>query len=269
MKQRLRSSNGISRIPCLGRKPGSFRSRLFVVVILFFLLGAFTLLFSGSAPAPGTKVPVADTEIANVPAAGRRIAITFDAGGDCDLLSELLAALASAKVHSTFFITGHWAIRHPDLVWRIHQGGHEIANHSWSHCDFTQISKEAIRSEVLRTDRLLQQLVGEPIPPLFRAPYGARDPRVLRTLRGLGYQSIYWSLDSLDSDPPSKSSQFLNERVTAHPDEALNGAIVLMHVGEPATAAALPSILTNLRKRKFQIVTFSQLECRGRHDSPH
>jgi peptidoglycan/xylan/chitin deacetylase (PgdA/CDA1 family) len=47
--------------------------------------------------------------------------------------------------------------------------------------------------------------------------------------------------------------------VTGQTDAALDGAIILMHAGEPSTAAAVPSILENLRRRKFTCVTVSRL----------
>ena len=40
---------------------------------------------------------------------------------------------------------------------------------------------------------------------LQRGPQGARDSRVLRIASELGYVSIYWTLDSLDSVAPQKS----------------------------------------------------------------
>jgi len=71
--------------------------------------------------------------------------------------------------------------------------------------------------------------------------------------------SIYWTLDSLDSVSPKKSPEFLIARVTGRPDSALDGAIILMHVGEPATAAAVPAILANFRQRGFKMETVSEL----------
>ncbi len=63
-------------------------------------------------------------------------------------------------------------------------------------------------------------------------PYGARNARVLeRCAHALGYHSIYWTIDSLDSVDPPKSARFLYDRITSRSNEQLDGAIILMHVG--------------------------------------
>jgi peptidoglycan/xylan/chitin deacetylase (PgdA/CDA1 family) len=95
--------------------------------------------------------------------------------------------------------------------------------------------------------------------PLWRAPYGARDGRVLKIAANLGYRSIYWTIDSLDSVDPPKTPPFLIDRITSKRDEELEGAIILMHVGVRSTAEALPAIITNLKGRGFRLVTVSKL----------
>jgi peptidoglycan/xylan/chitin deacetylase (PgdA/CDA1 family) len=123
-------------------------------------------------------------------------------------LDKLLAALDSANVRCTFFLTGRWASQHPDLAKEIHSRGHEIGNHSWSHPDLTLLDTDRIRSEVSRTDAFLTGITGQSPRPYFRAPFGARNLRVLSILADLGYNSIYWTLDSLDSVNPKKARNF-------------------------------------------------------------
>jgi len=82
---------------------------------------------------------------------------------------------------------------------------------------------------------------------------------VLRIAANLGYRSIYWTLDSLDSLEPRKSPEFLIDRITSKSDAELDGAIILMHVGEKSTADALPAIIANLQGRGFRLVTVSTL----------
>jgi peptidoglycan/xylan/chitin deacetylase (PgdA/CDA1 family) len=90
-------------------------------------------------------------------------------------------------------------------------------------------------------------------------PYGERDARVLKVAANLGYRSIYWTIDSLDGVEPKKTSQFLIDRIISKSDTELDGAIILMHVGERSTADALPVIIADLQRRGFQLVTISKL----------
>lgn len=148
--------------------------------------------------------------------------------------------------------------QHPDFVQLLVSSGHELGNHTWYHRDLTQLSDAQIRTELQETAALLAQHVPRS-PRWWRAPFGARDRRVLRIASELGYVSIYWTLDSLDSVAPQKSRAFLVERIAHHSEAQLDGAIILMHVGEPATAEALPEILKGLQRRGFELVTISGL----------
>ncbi len=189
----------------------------------------------------------------------KQIAITLDAGAGADPFPKLIAGINGAGVKLTFFLTGTWAQQNPTYVQQIVSSGMEIANHSWSHPDFTSLSNEAIRQEMEKTETLLSKFTGSSTKPLWRAPLGARDSRVLQLVNSMGYRSIYWTLDSLDSIGAPKSAQFLIDRITKQTDAQLDGQIILMHIGSATSAEALPAIIKNLKARGFKIVTVSQL----------
>lgn len=194
-----------------------------------------------------------------------RVALTFDAGSEKDGVDELLDHLEEARVPATFFVTGQFVKKYPDVVRRIAAGGFPIHNHSWSHPEFTKISEEAMRQELERTEQAVAELTGRSTRPYWRPPFGDRDRRVLRTAAAAGYQSIYWTIDSLDSVGETKSPQFIIDRVLNPPKAGgdpigyLDGAIVLMHVGKPTTAAALPELVRRLREHGFELVTVEEI----------
>lgn len=189
----------------------------------------------------------------------KQIALTFDAGANAECFDDLIAALESAHVQSTFFITGNFAQRHEPCAKAITKHGHEIGNHTWSHANLTRQPDDVVREEILRGEKLLTEISGQSPRPLLRAPFGERNDRVLRIAANLGYRSIYWTLDSLDSVEPRKTPEFLIDRITSKTDAELDGAIILMHVGEKPTADALPAIIANLQGRGFELVTVSTL----------
>ena len=198
-------------------------------------------------------------EIERGPRGKSEVALTFDAGADADCFDDLIAALESVKVHSTFFVTGNWAQKNRDCAAAITKHGHEVGNHTWNHPNLTQQPNNVVREEISRAEIILNELTGQSPRPLWRAPYGERDERVLKIAANLGYRSIYWTLDSLDSVEPVKTPQFLIDRITRKSDSELDGAIILMHVGVRSTADALPAIITNLQGRGFRLVTVSKL----------
>ncbi len=195
----------------------------------------------------------------------KRIALTYDAGGEPDGLETLLKNLTDLKAPATFFVTGKFAEKHPDLVTDISNAGFRLHNHSWSHPEFTSINDSAIAKELSRTDDLLSSITGQSTKPYYRSPFGDRDARVLKTTAREGYRSIYWTHDSLDSVNDKKETEFVVSRVLsppkakANPDHFLDGAIILMHVGETGTANAVPAIVNGLRERGFTLVTVEDI----------
>jgi peptidoglycan/xylan/chitin deacetylase (PgdA/CDA1 family)/rhodanese-related sulfurtransferase len=252
-----------------GRCFASVRSVVAVALIVGFL--AFfggTVLQAG--PAVATSKPAAQlskpekaarasTEIERGAPGKSEIALTFDAGANAECFEDLIAALERARVRSTFFITGNWAQRNMDCARAITKHGHEVGNHTWNHLDLTKQSDEIVREEITRAEDLLTEISWQTPRPRWRAPFGARDQRVLRIATSLGYRSIYWTIDSLDSMEPRKTREFLIDRVTSMTDAQLDGAIILMHVGIQSTADALPAIIANLQNRGFRLVTVSKL----------
>lgn len=198
-------------------------------------------------------------EIVRGPRGRSEVALTFDAGAEAECFDDLISALESAHVHSTFFVTGNWAQKNRECAEAITKRGHEVGNHTWNHLNLTQQADELVRDEIMRAEGTLAQISGQNPRPLWRAPYGARDARVLKIASNLGYRSIYWTLDSLDGVEPIKTTQFLIERIASKSDEQLDGAIILMHVGVRSTAEALPVIISNLQNRGFHLVTVSKL----------
>jgi peptidoglycan/xylan/chitin deacetylase (PgdA/CDA1 family) len=199
------------------------------------------------------------TEVARGPRGKKEIALTFDAGAEAECFDDLITALANAHATSTFFVTGKFVHQHADCAAEITKNGHEVGNHTWSHLDLTQQSDEVVRDEIVRAERAITQASGQSPRPRLRAPYGASDARVLKIAAGLGYRSIYWTLDSQDGVEPVKTTQFLIDRITSKSDEELDGAIILLHVGVRSTADALPAIISNLQGRGFRLVTISKL----------
>jgi peptidoglycan/xylan/chitin deacetylase (PgdA/CDA1 family) len=234
--------------------------------LLVLLLGSALLYGSHLKPEPTHPSPSPHNaigplagEVVRGPRGRSEIALTFDAGANIECFDDLIATLEKAHVHSTFFITGNWAQQHSDCAQAITKHGHEVGNHTWNHFDLTRQPDHIIRQEITRAETLLTEMSGQNPRPRWRAPFGARDKRVLQIASNLGYKSIYWTIDSLDSVEPRKTSGFLIDRITSYSDSELDGAIILMHVGERSTAESLPAIISNLQGRGFDLVTISTL----------
>jgi polysaccharide deacetylase family protein (PEP-CTERM system associated) len=72
----------------------------------------------------------------------------------------ILEALAERGVRGTFFVLGWIAERHPGLVKRIAESGHEIASHGYSHKLIYSQTPAEFREETVQSKRLLEDLIG-------------------------------------------------------------------------------------------------------------
>jgi polysaccharide deacetylase family protein (PEP-CTERM system associated) len=84
-------------------------------------------------------------------------------------VDRLLEMLAEAKAAGTFFTLGWIAERHPAMVRRIVDGGHELASHGWEHRRVTTLTPAEFRESVRRSKALLEDVAGVEV-------HGYREP---------------------------------------------------------------------------------------------
>lgn len=210
---------------------------------------------SCSEPAPRNLVLGRRGEIIRGDPELALIALTFDAGAGVGTIHELLDVLASRGVRSTFFVAGGFADRYPQVVARMAEEDHELANHSYSHPDFRRLSEDQMREELRWAASAIERAAGLPIVPLWRPPFGGRDDRVLRVVEEEGYRSVYWTFDSGDWLQGATADRVKSTVL----GRASPGAVVVLHVSPAATARAMPGIVDTLRDRGYELVTVSEL----------
>lgn len=186
----------------------------------------------------------------------KRICLTFDGGSAAEVAHEVLDALRKHRVRTTIFLTGAFIQRFPDLVRRIVTEGHEVGNHTMNHPHFAPNyrrdpawTRERFQEELLAADRAFHALVGRPMDPLWRAPYGEHTLELRKWAEELGYRHVGWSegADTLDWATVNerrlyRSGEKILERLdqrTARPDG--DGLIVLMHLGSGRPEEDRPS----------------------------
>ncbi|MEO7720159.1 MAG: polysaccharide deacetylase family protein [Capsulimonas sp.] len=196
--------------------------------------------------------------LTHLPNHDNQVALTFDDGPSPDTTPRILAALAAAGAHSTFFVLGEQARRHPDLIRRISAEGHILALHGDTHRAMVLMSVYAITREIQATQEAIAAACPGAAPPtLLRPPYGFKSPILLTAARKLGIKLVMWSLDPADYErtDPNKIAAAVLSRIKP-------GDIILLHdgAGRTATADALPAILSCLQDRGFQFVGLSDGE---------
>ncbi|MGW7692611.1 polysaccharide deacetylase family protein [Streptomyces asiaticus] len=186
-------------------------------------------------------------------AVAKCVALTFDAGPSGNT-PRLLKILKREKAHATFFMLGRKHIdRHPELVRRIADEGHELANHTWSHKILTKTDSDEVRSEITRVQTAVKKLTGR-TPLLMRPPQGRTDERVSKICRELGVAQVLWSVTAKDYQ--TNDSALIEKRVL---DQTKRDGIILLHDIYKGTVPAVPGILAKLKKEGYTVVTVSQL----------
>jgi len=114
----------------------------------------------------------------------------------------LLRCLEEAGARATFFVLGHVAELHPELVPRIESAGHEVACHGYAHRLVYDLGPEEFRADLRRSLDILASQARGPVRG-YRAPYWSITRRSLWALdivaeAGLDYDSsIYPTKTSL------------------------------------------------------------------------
>ncbi|KDE99779.1 polysaccharide deacetylase [Mycolicibacterium aromaticivorans JS19b1 = JCM 16368] len=101
--------------------------------------------------------------------ADRMSVMSHQAYGPLVGVPRLLALLARHDVRSTFFVPGYTAVRYPDVVRAIVDGGHEVAHHGYLHEVLTGMTAEQEGLVLDRGTEVLAALTGQ-VPVGFRAP---------------------------------------------------------------------------------------------------
>jgi len=99
----------------------------------------------------------------------------------CANTDRLLDIFDESAVRGTFFVLGWVGERHPDLVKRIADRGHEIASHGYAHRLVYDQTPTTFRDDVRRAKQLLEDATGRPVGG-YRAPSYSITPRSLWAL---------------------------------------------------------------------------------------
>lgn len=228
------------------------RWRSVVAKIICLFLGVFLSL---SLAIPAAAAPAQN--LTRGPTTEKVVALTFDDGSDGTNINTILQILSTHNVKATFFLTGSGVNNHPQSIRNISNQGHQLANHSYSHPDFTKISAAEMRSQLQRTEDIVRNVTGKTTKPFFRPPFGAYNSTVLQHVGDTGYRyNVMWTIDTVDWT--GNSSTDIVNRVM---NRITPGAIILLHTGAGArgTPAALPTMITRLKGLGYRFVTMSQL----------
>ncbi|MDO4327034.1 MAG: polysaccharide deacetylase family protein [bacterium] len=186
------------------------------------------------------------------------IYLTFDCGFENGNTPLILDALKKHSAPATFFVVGNYLETSPELVKRMVEEGHIVANHTYHHPNMSQIStKESFQKELSSVESLYQEITGQNMVPYYRPPQGKYSTANLQMANDLGYTTFFWSLayvDWLQDKQPTKEEAFSKLLTRIHP-----GAVVLLHNTSSTNGAILDELLTKWEEMGYHFAPLSDL----------
>jgi peptidoglycan/xylan/chitin deacetylase (PgdA/CDA1 family) len=162
-----------------------------------------------------------------LPCEGTNIALTVDDGPHPEWTPQVLALLARYDIRATFCMIGQNAAAYPALVRRVVDGGHHVANHTFTHpLDLAALTPTRIRTEIERATEAITAGSGGVRPRLFRAPGGSWSLPVISACTAAGMRPLDWSVDPRDWSRPGVQHIVDTILTKTHP-----GSIILDHDG--------------------------------------
>lgn len=183
----------------------------------------------------------------------RTIAFACNVDWGNEYIPEMLKIFEDKNIKITFFITGQWAQKNPELVKSIHSYNHEIGNHGYKHIDYSKLSYEESIQEISKADEILKDITGV-TPKLFAPPSGAFNDNTIKASKDLKSKVILWSIDTIDWRKDT-TKDLIVKRVTSKAGES---DIVLMHPTNN-TIKALPEIINYLFQKGYKIGTIGDV----------
>ncbi len=207
-------------------------------------------------PAQVSTTPVATSRtVWHGPRTERVVALTFDDGWNPRTVRRVYQVLLREQVPATFFVTGIYVQRAPDLWRRIAASGFGLANHSYLHRDARSLTPRQLAADTARSRAAVEAATGRPMLPAYRPPAGNHTAATDAVVAGAGFPMIVlWDVSGGDAVRGATTARVVRDASAGRP-----GSIVLLHAGPSVTPRALPAIIARYRARGYRFVTLEEL----------
>lgn len=188
--------------------------------------------------------------------AEKKLAFTFNISWGEEKVYEILDVLEKEKIKATFFLSGEWAERHPQIVEKIAEQ-HEIGMLGYRYKNYLEQEIEQVRKDMFYARDVFKKLGFEHIR-YIRPPSGYFNKEIVDLANNMGLEVIHWSINPSDWESPGIDA------IVTEVQAAGNGDIVLFHASDAAkqTAAALQKIIPHFKKKNFTFISISEMKDR-------
>ena len=187
----------------------------------------------------------------------KQLALTYDDGPNDPHTLRLLDVLAKHGLKATFFMIGRYVRMRPDIVREVAQAGHAIGNHTYTHPPLIFETAPQVRAQLEECEKALADAIGDHAR-IFRPPFGARRPEVLRIARQMGLETVMWNVTGYDWN--ASSIEAIESKVARR---VHGGNVILLHDGghlgmgadRSRTVAATERLVARYMAEGFEFVS--------------
>ena len=189
------------------------------------------------------------------------LALTYDDGPNDPWTMKLLEVLEKHQVQATFFMVGRYVRERPEIARAVHEAGHAIGNHSYTHPNLIFASEAKARMELEETSAAIAEVTGHR-PYLFRPPFGGRRPGTFKLVRELNMFPVMWRVTCFDWAAKS------HEEILKHARRQIaGGEVVLLHDGghlamgedRSHTVRATDELIKEYKDRGYLFTTVTEM----------
>lgn len=186
-----------------------------------------------------------------------KIALTFDDWGTDKTVTKVLDILEQHDVVATFFLRAKGVEANPNLARAMVEGGHDVANHSYSHQVITKLTPEELQQDLVKAHRVITEAIQQQPVMLFRPPTGVINEEAAKVIAAAGYRDIaMYDVTTLDWDSRNSAEDIVNGVM----EQTRNGSIILLHILDDIhTVEALPTVIERLKAKGYTFVKMADL----------
>lgn len=185
------------------------------------------------------------------------IYLTFDAGYENGNVERIVDTLDRHKAKGTFFVLENIIKRNTELIKKMAEHGHTVANHSMRHKNMSDMSLKECEAELYGLEKLYNELTGYEMAKLFRPPEGNFSRKLLDNAAELGYKTVFWSFAYADWDNNKQPSPEYAVKLIL--DNTHNGEIILLHPTSKTNADILDRLLTEWEDMGYRFGSLTEI----------
>ncbi len=229
-----------------------------------------------------TKQPVKDAGgIVRGDVSARQLSLVFTGHEYADGANVIREVLNKHHVKGTFFLTGDFYRKYPDLVRHLQKEGHYLGPHSdkhllyadWQNRDSTLISRTEFEKD-LNDNYLAMKKAGLKIesPRFFMPPYEWYNKEISDWAKAMDMQIVNFTpgtTSNADYTTPGTKNYLSSENIYHNilqyeEKNSLNGFMLLIHVGTAPTRSdkfynRLDELIGELKSREYKFIRIDGL----------